>query len=411
MFTGLVRKSRESGISMSTNTSFSIKSVESIHLAFKNSASYWETYRANEGDRQTERFEFKQGWQTVYAKYVETPLVKVTLSDGTVGWGEANAGIGPEVVTLIVNALLAQMVEGQEYENPGALWDFLYDAQRGRGYSSGYWLDALAAIDIAVWDAIGKREQSPVAALLDSTPRSQFDVYLSGVRRSTLEERIDHVKSWVDTGLRGAKIFLTGDVEAGTAELDGLMTGAPDLEQWMVDTLWMGSHESAELGKLEYGKRNVRFFECPLQPEDLNGHQALVQKPGAKIALGEHFRSRYQMEAWVQEPRALDVYQPDIGRTGFTDYMVQMDIAAKAGITTTPHMGSGVSVFQAATLQCAAVAPPEYLQEFQGGLSDRLDKASDTAWKYADGGFTLPDRPGIGVEINESSLDPFIVKH
>ena len=395
---------------MSVNTNFAIQSVESIHLAFKNTASYWESYRSNEGDRQTDRFEFKQGWQTVYARYIETPMVKVTLSDGTVGWGEANSGIGPEIVCMIVNDLLAQMINGQEFESPAALWDFQYDTQRGRGYSSGYWLDALAAIDIAVWDAIGKREQSPVAALLAPNPRTRFDVYLSGIRRSTLQERSEHVNSWIDTGLRGAKIFLTGNVDKGTAELDGLIEGAPGLEQWMVDTLWMCSPESAELGKSEYGRRNVRFFECPLQPEDLNGHQILVKKPGAPIALGEHFRSRYQMESWVQEPRALDVYQPDIGRTGFSDYMVQMKIASDCGVPTTPHMGSGVSVFQAATLQCAAVASPDYLQEFQGGLSDRLDKASDTGWKYADGGFKLPDRPGIGVEIHESLLEPFIVR-
>ncbi|MEO1840041.1 MAG: mandelate racemase/muconate lactonizing enzyme family protein, partial [Pseudomonadota bacterium] len=93
----------------------------------------------------TDRFEFKQGWQTVYARYIETPLVKVTLSDGTVGWGEANTGIGPEVVCLIINELHAQIIEGQEFESPDALWDFLYDTQRGRGYSSGYWLDAMAA--------------------------------------------------------------------------------------------------------------------------------------------------------------------------------------------------------------------------------------------------------------------------
>jgi galactonate dehydratase len=395
---------------MSVNTNFAIQSVESIHLAFKNTASYWESYRSNEGDRQTDRFEFKQGWQTVYARYIETPMVKVTLSDGTVGWGEANSGIGPEIVCMIINDLLAQMINGQEFESPTALWDFQYDTQRGRGYSSGYWLDALAAIDIAVWDAIGKREQSPVAALLAPNPRTRFDVYLSGIRRSTLQERSEHVNSWIDTGLKGAKIFLTGDVDKGTAELDGLIEGAPGLEQWMVDTLWMCSPESAELGKSEYGRRNVRFFECPLQPEDLSGHQILVKKPGAPIALGEHFRSRYQMESWVQEPRALDVYQPDIGRTGFSDYMVQMKIASQCGVPTTPHMGSGVSVFQAATLQCAAVASPDYLQEFQGGLSDRLDKASDTGWKYADGGFKLPDRPGIGVEIYESLLEPFIVR-
>ena len=47
---------------MPASTNLAIKSVESIHLAFKSSAPYWESYRANEGDRLTERFEFKQGW-------------------------------------------------------------------------------------------------------------------------------------------------------------------------------------------------------------------------------------------------------------------------------------------------------------------------------------------------------------
>ena len=52
--------------------SLSITSLESVHLAFKDSASYWESYRAAEGDRLTERFEFKQGWQTVYARYADS---------------------------------------------------------------------------------------------------------------------------------------------------------------------------------------------------------------------------------------------------------------------------------------------------------------------------------------------------
>jgi len=276
-------------------TSFSIKSVDGIHLAFKNSASYWETYRAAEGDRRTERFEFKKGWQTVYAAYVETPLVRVTLSDGTVGWGEANCGIAPEIVCILVNDVIEQMVEAQEFGNPGELWDFLYDAQRGRGYSSGYWLDALAALDIAVWDAIGKREDVPVAALVDSKPRADIPAYLSGVRRATLAERVDFVNRWIDDGLRGAKIFLTADLEAGTAELDGLMSGAPRMEQWMVDTLWMNSYTQAVAAKKAYGERNVRFFECPLQPEDLRGHRELRSQGGAPIALGEHFRTRYQV--------------------------------------------------------------------------------------------------------------------
>ena len=147
---------------MADVTSFSIASLKSAHLAFRDSAGYWNSYRAAEGDRCTERFEFKQGWQTVYARYVETPLIKVTLADGTTGWGEANCGIGPEIVCMILDGLIQQMVVGQEYGHPAELWNFLYDAQRGRGYATGYWLDVLAALDIAVWDAICPKYQWPI---------------------------------------------------------------------------------------------------------------------------------------------------------------------------------------------------------------------------------------------------------
>ena len=392
------------------DTSFSVAGLSAIHVAFKGTASYWEDYRAAEGDRLTDRFEFKQGWQTVYARYIESPLVKVTLADGSIGWGEANCGVAPEVVCILLESAFEQMVASVEFGHPGEMWDFLYDSQRGRGYSSGYWLDAIAALDIAVWDALGRREGLPVSAMLSDSPRREIPVYLSGIRRATLEERVEHVNRWIDGGLKGAKIFLTGDHDAGTRELDGLMAGAPRLEQWMVDTLWMGTRENVGEAKLAYGERGVRFFECPLQPEDLHGHRELVALPGAPIALGEHFRTRYQLEPWVAGQRALDVYQPDIGRTGFTDYLKQKDMASAAGIPTTPHMGSGVSIFQAATLQCAAIASPEYLQEFQGGLSEKLGDASDTAWSYADGQFVLPDRPGIGADIDEARLERFIVR-
>jgi L-alanine-DL-glutamate epimerase-like enolase superfamily enzyme len=391
-------------------TEFAIKRIDSLHLEFKNSASYWESYRADEGTVLTPRFEFKQGWQTVYARHVESPLVKVTLTDGTAGWGEANCGIGPEVLCTIVDNIIDQMVVGREFGHPVELWDFLYDSQRGRGYSSGYWLDALAALDIAVWDALGKREEMPIAAMISDRPRTEVPVYLSGIRKNSVTERVAHASMWADTGLRGAKIFLTGDWRAGTQELDALQLGAPGIEQWMVDTLWMCDADSAAASKKEYGDRGVRFLECPLQPEDLVGHRVLAALPGAPIALGEHFRTHYQLAPWLERPVPLDVYQPDIGRTGISDFIRQRDMAAAASVPTTPHMGTGVSVFQAATLQCAAVSSPEFLQEFQGGLSDRLGDAGETAWTYRDGKFTLPDRPGTGATIDENAVEKFVVR-
>ena len=394
--------------------SFTIREIKTAHLAFPDTPGYWEQYR-RQGEVGSDtpslaRYEFKLGWQTVYATMVETPLVRIELVDGHIGWGESNTPIAPEIVCLMLDAAIADMVLGREFANPTALWDFVYDSQRGRGVNSGYWMDALAALDIAIWDAVGKREDVPVATLLDVNYRSNIPVYLSGLRRATLDERITQAKSLADQGVRGAKIFQSGDIGAALQELDALKDGAPNIQQWMVDTLWMCDLQDAISAKHEFGRRDLRFFECPLQPEDIAGHRDLFRAQGSPIALGEHFRTTYQLNDWIKPSPIFDVYQPDIGRTSISDFIRQRDLAYSSRIPVTPHMGNGVSVFQAATLQCAAVSSPELLQEFQGGLSNLLQDASDTGWKLEDGAFNLPDRPGIGVTIDADGIDPYIVR-
>ena len=394
--------------------SFTIRDIKTAHLAFPDTPGYWEQYRRQNEETSVApsvaRYEFKPGWQTVYATMVETPLVRIELVDGYIGWGESNTPIAPEIVCLMLDAAIADMVLGREFANPTALWDFVYDSQRGRGVNSGYWMDALAALDIAIWDAIGKRNDVPVATLLDTDFRKRIPVYLSGLRRATLDERITQAKSLAAQGIRGAKIFQSGDIGAALRELDALKDGAPNIQQWMVDTLWMCELEDAITAKREFGERNLRFFECPLQPEDIAGHRELFSAQGSPIALGEHFRTTYQLNDWLNPSPIFDVYQPDIGRTSISDFIRQRDLAYSARIPVTPHMGNGVSVFQAATLQCAAVSSPELLQEFQGGLSNLLQDASDTGWKLEDGAFNLPDRPGIGVTIDADGIDPYIVR-
>lgn len=393
--------------------SFTIVEIKTAHLAFPDTPGYWEQYRRQGEDARNTpsvaRYEFKPGWQTVYATMVETPLVRVQLADGQTGWGESNTPVAPEIVCVMLDAAIAEMVIGREFADPTSLWDFVYDSQRGRGVNSGYWMDALAALDIAIWDAIGKREDVPVATLLDGNYRTNIPVYLSGLRRATVEERITQAKTISDQGILGAKIFQSGDIEAAIQELDALMHGAPNVEQWMVDTLWMCNIDDAIEAKHEFGNRNLRFFECPLQPEDLDGHRSLHRAEGSPIAIGEHFRTTYQLLDWLKPESVFDIYQPDIGRTGISDFIRQRDLAYSSGNPVTPHMGNGVSVFQAATLQCAAVSSPDLLQEFQGGLSNLLNAASDTGWTLRDGAFHLPDRPGLAVTIDEDGIEPYIV--
>ena len=387
------------------DTSFSIRQLETFHVA-NAGATYWEGYR---GDAAAAgRYQFKPGWRTVYASTMESPLLRVTLADGNQGWGEATAPICPEIVCLTAERLVLPLAEGREFGHPLELWDFLYDAHRARGYTAGYYLDAVAALDVALWDALGKRNGVPVAAMLADAPRRSIPVYLSGVRRPSLADRIAHLRAWREQGVGGVKIFLDGDVAAGLAELQGLQAGVPDLERWMVDTLWMLDGETAPRAKQQFGELGVGWLECPLIPEDLPGHQQLMKAPGTAIALGEHFRSHYQSAPWL-EGAALDIFQPDICRTGFSDGLRQRDLAAAAGIPTTPHMGAGFSIVQAAGLHFAAVCPPDLLCEVQAGQQDKFQAAS-SAWRFEDGAFNLPDRPGLGVEIDLEALGKMVVR-
>ena len=81
--------------------SFAVDSLQAFHLAFTDQPGYWQDYRGGGSDQADQRrFEFRAGWQTVYPTVVEAVLVRVQLRDGTVGWGEANTPIGPEITAL-----------------------------------------------------------------------------------------------------------------------------------------------------------------------------------------------------------------------------------------------------------------------------------------------------------------------
>jgi galactonate dehydratase len=177
----------------------------------------------------------------------------------------------------------------------------------------------------------------------------------------------------------------------------------------MVDVLWsFGELEQAAAAKRAYGELGAEWLECPLLPEDLAGHRALQARPGAPIALGESFHTRFEAAPWLEQ-RALDVFQPDVGRTGISELLRQRRLAEAHGIAVTPHMGGALDLFQAATLHVAAACGGALLCEYQAGLAGRLGSAIDSGWRYRDGAFRLPERPGLGVEVDLEALAPFVI--
>lgn len=383
-------------------TSFTIASVEAFHVVARD-RSYWNEFK-HESRATSARHVLKPGWRAAYTRNFETAIVKVTLTDGTVGWGEATEPICPEVICRLAVHLIAPFIGGRAFAHPAASWEDAYELQRVRGHTAGYFLHAMAAIDIAIWDALGRRAGLPLSALLAERPARIIPAYLSGLRRGTLADRIAMLAGLVDDGLTAVKLFGTSDTAETLAEIDALRAGVAGDWAIMVDALW--SYETvaeAAAARRAFGDRDVGWLECPLIPEDLDAHRELAEGGGAPIALGEHFFTHHQSLPWLRAG-AFSIFQPDMGRTGLSNGLRQTELARAHGIAVTPHMGSGSPIVQAAALQFWAAIHPELPCEYQLDLADVLPAAFDTAWSFAKGGFVVPERAGLGVEVDEAAL-------
>jgi D-galactarolactone cycloisomerase len=383
-------------------TSLTIAAIEAFHVVARD-RSYWNEFK-QESRASSERHVLKPGWRAAYTRNFETAVVKVTLADGTVGWGESTEPICPEVICRLAVHLIAPFVGGRPFAHPREAWEEAYELQRVRGHIAGYVLHAMAAIDIALWDALARRSGLPLSALLSADPARAVPAYLSGIRRATLGERIETLAGLVADGLGAVKLFVTNDTPETLTEIDALRAAVAGDWEVMVDALW--SYETvaeAAEARRALGERGVRWLECPLIPEDLEAHCELARSSGTQVALGEHFFTHYQSTPWLKAG-ALGVFQPDMGRAGLSNGLHQTEIARAHGIAVTPHMGNGSPIGQAAALHFWAASRCELPCEFQLDLADVLPEAFYTAWVFARGGFIVPDRPGLGVEVDEAAL-------
>lgn len=121
------------------------------------------------------------------------------------------------------------------------------------------------------------------------------------------------------------------------------------------------------------------------------------------VALGEHFATHHQSTPWL-DAGALDIFQPDLSRAGISDGLRQSHRAAANDIRITPHMGAGSPIVQAIALSFGAALPTGLPCEYQRDLAGMLPDVFDSGWIYEQGRVRVPDRPGLGVEVNAQNL-------
>jgi len=325
-------------------------------------------------------YRWSTAYPVIYSIHIETALVKVTLSNGMTGWGEAQAPVAPEVACTIIDRILAPMLVGQEFTTPEEMWQSMYSTMRVRGQTGGFMLDAISGVDIALWDLAGKIAGKPLCELLSKSPKARVPAYLSGVPNT------DYASRYRDQGFTQCKLYYDTDWNDILHMIDQL----PD---WRVavDGLW--HIDPAMAPSLD--DRNALWLEAPLLPEDPIAHGQLARSIRTPIALGESYRSCFELAPFFRE-NAMQIVQPDLGRSGITE---GMRIAAISPAIV-PHVSIALGPQIAAAIHFAAALENCSLCEFNPRVLEVANRFLVSPLAMDGAAYVIPQGPGLGIEMS-----------
>jgi L-alanine-DL-glutamate epimerase-like enolase superfamily enzyme len=341
----------------------------------------------------------------------DTLVVRVVTDDGIEGIGESTAM--PYVTKAIVEARgsqiaargLAELLVGEDAGDIESLWQRMYDLTTVYG-RRGVTIHAISAVDMALWDVLGKARGLPVAELLGRSLRRTVRVYASALFPEDRTAALDVVRDLVARGFSAVKLGwgpLGGDVDqdlAAVAEVRETVGAGVDL---MVDLGMPIALEDAIA--LSRGLRDlgVLFLEEPLSPDDLDGYRLLSQSGGATLAAGEKLTSRHEFADFVAQVGHAYL-QPDVGRVGgLTEARRVAELAAQAGCPIVPHCWAS-DVLGAASAHFVAGLSNAPLLEYCVQENPLRSGLVQQPLKLVDGFIEIPDAPGLGV-----TLDPAVV--
>ena len=355
----------------------------------------------------------------VYPAQAEVLLVRVVTDDGLVGWGEAHSPPIPRVAQVLIEDLFTPQLIGRDPLAIDAIWDGLYASMRLRGYSTGVMLEALAGVDIALWDLAGKALGKPIYTLLGGPYRTRIPAYHSGVPGGNVEARVAEARKIVEAGFSAMKTSIgrapldedLDGVEAIVETVRGASGGKADV---LVDAHGVYDARSATQAGRRRERMGVGWLEDPLPPEDVEGYAALCAALDLPVASGETECNRWQFEEKLRR-RASDVILPDVCRAG--GISEGRKIALIADVHNVPwcvHASISTAVHLMAGLHLAAATPNFLLCEYPSSFkSSALANELFRGLPKPEGGFfQLSDAPGLGLEMDEDVmkhhvLDPF----
>lgn len=350
----------------------------------------------------------------------DTLVVRVHTDDGLVGLGEADTA--PEVARAVMLAPVSHLIArglrevliGEDPFEAVRLWRRMYDASIYYG-RQGVALQAISAVDIALWDLIGQAVGRPVWQMLGGAYRQRVRVYASLLMPERPDEIAPLVAPLVERGFSAVK-FGWGplgrdeglDVELVAAAREAL--GHDRL--LLIDAGWAYNVKSALRICRRWEPYDVYWLEEPLPPDDLAGYARLSDLVGVRIATGEE-ESGLRAFRRLIEVGHVDIIQPDVSRAGgFTECRRIGELAEEANVQLVPHAFK-TGILQAASLHLAATLPHGDLCELTvhgGPLARTLTNEDFMSRLGPDGTVPIPDTPGLGVTLDEETIARYCVE-
>ena len=349
-------------------------------------------------------------WTHAYSRALEACLVKVTASDGSIGWGEVQAPLTPQTPAALITTLLGPSLLGQPALATFALFDRMYQLMLARGHTGSFLVDAMAGLDIALWDLKGRHYEAPLAEMLGGAYRTELPAYVTGLRVPRLADKLELAKQFLARGFAGVKLLSGASVAALEEEIHEVRAALGNEAFLGVDAICKYDLSTAITVGRSLDEAQATWFEAPLHAEDVSGHAALARVISTRIAVGETLRTARQFEPWLRE-RALAVAQPDVMRTGITGTQRIAALADTHHVPITLHTGVCTGIGMAATWQVASALPGPLPQEHQHDLFSKVNTLLKTPLEETKGRLIVPRRPGIGVEVDAAAVAAITTEH
>ncbi len=370
------------------------------------------------------------GSKTFYSSQAPFPqrnsmLVRIETTDGVIGWGEGGQYGPPTPVAACVNDVLGPQLIAMGEIFPMMASERLYATTRDFGQSGAY-IEAISALDNAMWDAYGRTLGRPVHELLGGAYRDRVLAYATGGYYSATTYGSEQSAALHDEylGFKQAG-FTAAKLKIGLLPIDVDARRVVQIREALgpeMDLLVDANHAYNLPAAMQMGTvledNNVGWYEEPVVPEDLAGYRALSERLRVPIAGGEAVFTRFGFDRFITEGRPA-IIQPDISCCGgLSEFTRILTLATTRGVRVVPHVwGSAVAL--ATALQAIAIIPPipythvtyplmnDPALEYDQSPNPLRTEITGRRFDLVDGHLPIPSTPGLGIEIDLGELQRF----